>query len=468
MKNFTLFIFSLLIYFAHLEVVIAVSKGKGKGSSSKSTKSTKSNCTGKGKGKGKGGRNNICCDPAPATSCINDDDFRIDDDDDKSCKWVRNQEPRRQRNCKRDDVHNNCPISCGLCCEDDPTYTFDAGESTGERCCAWIAEHPDSRTDTYCDKYISGQMVRNACPKTCGLCKDYVSVEPSSPPTRSPTKGPSDSPTKSPTKSPSDSPTDSPTESPSDFPTTSVPSKSPTKIPTISPTKGPTKVPTKVPTTSPTKVPTKVPTTSPTKAPTKSPTKSPSDSPTKNPTTSPTSQPIAVPPPPEPTGKGKGKGKGSSSKSTKSTKSSKSKGKGKGKGNDPSPTNSPKTSSPTTTPSPTPYCKNRDDFRIDDDDEKSCKWVRNKNWRRTRDCKRPDVNFNCPISCGVCCEDDPGYMLERDFDNEPRDCAWIAKQPDVRTDNYCDTYNNGQMVRDACPKTCGLCKNYISVAPSSS
>jgi hypothetical protein len=41
-----------------------------------------------------------------------------------------------------------------------------------------------------------------------------------------------------------------------------------------------------------------------------------------------------------------------------------------------------------------------------------------------------------------------------------QDCKWIEKRT-LRQSEYCDTFENGRMVRDACPKTCGFCKEHI-------
>ena len=102
---------------------------------------------------------------------------------------------------------------------------------------------------------------------------------------------------------------------------------------------------------------------------------------------------------------------------------------------------------------------------MDNDPVKSCRWVRNKEFRRVHQCKRVDVNTACPVSCGVCCRDDVTYTFETDF-GPIEDCAWIAKRPGVRGPRYCDEYLNKKVVKDACPLTCGLCKNSISVYPT--
>jgi len=260
----------------------------------------------------------------PTITCINNDNYVIDNDPIKTCKWVRLKNFRRVVQCKKRIVHVNCPVSCGVCCRDDPTYTLvtDGGFTKD---CAWIAKQPNPRTK-YCDTFNSGDMVRNACPATCNICKSYISLTPSNSPT-----------TSWPTTSP-------PT---STFPTTSWPTTSP----------------------------------------------------------------------------------------------------------------------PTLTP--TIICVNDDNFRVDGDSTKTCKWVRGKDYRRVVQCKKKDVHINCPVSCGVCCRDDPSYTLVTDG-GFTKDCAWIVKQTDPRATKYCDTFNSGQMVRNACPSACSFCKSYVSLAPSMS
>ena len=71
--------------------------------------------------------------------------------------------------CKLDEVRTNCPVTCGLCCEDDPSYTF-INDMGIEKTCGWITLK-DVRKSKYCDKYKSGMLVRVACPKACDYCK---------------------------------------------------------------------------------------------------------------------------------------------------------------------------------------------------------------------------------------------------------------------------------------------------------
>merc|ERR1712003_338603 len=74
-------------------------------------------------------------------------------------------------------------------------------------------------------------MVRAACPLTCGLCKSYISLAPSSSPSVSfiPSRSPTDLPSVLPTlsKAPSNQPSDMPSPAPSFNPST-TPSQRPT------------------------------------------------------------------------------------------------------------------------------------------------------------------------------------------------------------------------------------------------
>lgn len=118
----------------------------------------------------------ICClfqvHLATAAQCLNNSTYSYKEPT-KTCSWIRWKEERRQILCLIDDVRTNCPQSCGLCCEDDISYTF-VSSSLQERTCSWI----DSANKTlYCSRTRDSQTIRNACPKTCGICKEEVKLE---------------------------------------------------------------------------------------------------------------------------------------------------------------------------------------------------------------------------------------------------------------------------------------------------
>jgi hypothetical protein len=65
--------------------------------------------------------------------------------------------PDRLKVCKVQQVSENCPFTCGKCCEDDPTFEIDTG-NTGYRTCSLA-----SQDITLCENITS-------CPKSCNTC----------------------------------------------------------------------------------------------------------------------------------------------------------------------------------------------------------------------------------------------------------------------------------------------------------
>jgi len=145
-------------------------------------------------------------------ACTNNDDYVITKQDGNSekeyiCEDFRWHEVLRQEFCGREDVHLNCPESCGVCCQDDPSFFLTRPNGSNENC-SWL-EEDEYRREEWCNTMSNGQFVRNACKKTCKVCKDYVYVTPSISPTASPSSA-SASPSLSPSFSPSLSPSASP------------------------------------------------------------------------------------------------------------------------------------------------------------------------------------------------------------------------------------------------------------------
>ena len=117
--------------------------------------------------------------------CVNDSDYRWNGSKNQSCKWIRNIESRRQEYCREQGVRDACPQSCGLCCENDSSYTFTSSEGRVRGC--WYVGRTAEQKQKYCDKYLNKRMVRDACPVSCDRCFDPVNPAPSpSPPTTSP------------------------------------------------------------------------------------------------------------------------------------------------------------------------------------------------------------------------------------------------------------------------------------------
>jgi len=92
------------------------------------------------------------------------------------CMWLRKKGERRSRRCREANISENCPFTCGQCCQDDPSYTFKNDQPVTVDC-AWIDEKKNKRK-YWCDKKISGKFVRDACPVTCDFCFSKVVVGP--------------------------------------------------------------------------------------------------------------------------------------------------------------------------------------------------------------------------------------------------------------------------------------------------
>lgn len=75
-----------------------------------------------------------------------------------------------------------------------------------------------------------------------------------------------------------------------------------------------------------------------------------------------------------------------------------------------------------------------------------------------------EVHNACPQTCGLCCADDASYTFPTTNSGD-QDCDWLGKKQ-VRIETYCDQWLGGQNVKNGCPLTCGLCQDYVSVAPS--
>ena len=83
---------------------------------------------------------------------------------------------------------------------------------------------------------------------------------------------------------------------------------------------------------------------------------------------------------------------------------------------------------------------------------------------RLEHCPTTEVNFNCGLSCGICCFDDENFSF--DFGEGSKSCDWLDE--DFKTEEWCFYSQDGIFVRDACKLSCGMCREYIPVAPSAS
>ena len=97
--------------------------------------------------------------------CRNNPDFHLPwHQTDHHCKWIRWKEHRRLLYCQSDIVRQNCPQACGLCCDDDPAYSFMTDEVGKKEDCEWISTNNKNifeRAENYCDKFYDDRTVRD-------------------------------------------------------------------------------------------------------------------------------------------------------------------------------------------------------------------------------------------------------------------------------------------------------------------
>lgn len=100
--------------------------------------------------------------PAPTIYCVDDPDFR--NNKGKKCPWVRPLK-RQNKYCGAWIYRTRCPLSCGLCCNDEPNFTFIKKKV---RTCSFIE---DTGKYKLCKKKLpDGSRVRDHCARTCDNC----------------------------------------------------------------------------------------------------------------------------------------------------------------------------------------------------------------------------------------------------------------------------------------------------------
>jgi len=117
-----------------------------------------------------------------SVNCINSRDYIYGSAASQTCKWVGQNETRREDLCRDAEVAASCPTSCGHCCENDDDYTFLANSKS--RMCSWLKT--ERKKGKFCDLYKSGGKVQDACAEACGQCFGKITLAPS-PPTNVPT-----------------------------------------------------------------------------------------------------------------------------------------------------------------------------------------------------------------------------------------------------------------------------------------
>ena len=113
--------------------------------------------------------------------CKNNDSFNFRyDGRSRGCQWVRDVfEGTRQEVCQRSNVRENCEYSCGICCEDNPSYTLQIPNGK-TKSCIWIGnlENELEKHGYWCgfEWEGTGQKVDDVCPVSCKNCPIEVKV----------------------------------------------------------------------------------------------------------------------------------------------------------------------------------------------------------------------------------------------------------------------------------------------------
>jgi len=111
----------------------------------------------------------------PSTECSDDANYTSDHIENLNCRELRLNTSLRQEYCTYDEVTKACPVSCGICCDDNPTFTIKIrdGDSTKKIGCDWIGKMK-ARRKKYCYNIKKKALVQAACPDACALCPDPI------------------------------------------------------------------------------------------------------------------------------------------------------------------------------------------------------------------------------------------------------------------------------------------------------
>jgi len=110
--------------------------------------------------------------------CTEDPNFSFQvEGEGKTCRWLSSEE-KRDKWCEKwingVKVMKACPIRCGNCCVDDPDYIFKRN-GRGRSCQFLSRLSPDTR-EVICNQFNNGQLIRNKCKETCGICEDDLEI----------------------------------------------------------------------------------------------------------------------------------------------------------------------------------------------------------------------------------------------------------------------------------------------------
>lgn len=104
--------------------------------------------------------------PTARGACADDDDWVYQAPKDKysflTCAWVRDDPEDR---CQHSRMKHHCPVTCETCCEDEPDWHYGINQANGgnpDKDCAYYAENG------------CNNAAESHCPRTCGLCPNYL------------------------------------------------------------------------------------------------------------------------------------------------------------------------------------------------------------------------------------------------------------------------------------------------------
>jgi len=101
--------------------------------------------------------------PSEPFVCANDRKYRTPNN--KNCAWIGMKKNRRKKFCSTNAIiFEKCPVTCGVCCEDDVTFQFKLKSGKKKRC-NYLNENKPKRM-----KYCKNALVRSSCPKKCNAC----------------------------------------------------------------------------------------------------------------------------------------------------------------------------------------------------------------------------------------------------------------------------------------------------------
>jgi len=383
--------------------------------------------------------------PSP---CLNSDDYRYAGQNNsggtvlRSCSNIRIKETRRQKLCLLSEVRAACPQSCGLCCEDDATFSFPLKKEAKSQKCTWLTKNNAAiRKAQYCgmNENVGDTTIRNKCPKSCDFCPILVPLTTAAPvksPTGTGTPTISAKPIAAPSRPPSPQPSPFPTSRPTLKPSQS-PSRKPSQVPSVGPSLKPSQVPSDLPSLKPSQIPSDKPSQVPSDLPSLKPSQIPSDKPSQSPSAGPSNKPtVSIKPSAAPSK---------------------------------APVGAPTVPvpAPVTPPVASPVAACVDDslftFTLVTDATKSvdCAWItKNAKAIATRTstyCGNGEIKYKgCPSTCDGCgtCADDATFTFE--LTNQTGkfvNCSWLPKSKNsaLRISTYCP------IVGSECPQSCGYC-----------